>query len=191
MRVIISSSFVVILLLTLFSMANADEWDDAANAVTRLSPKIFPELPTSIADELVKKGCTIPQPDIYISLKKRTGVISGSFAKSGQKDYAVLCSRNGVSHIQVIWGGTSQCESELKPRHDRDSLQGGPGPGGIAYSRAIATASQRTIAAYQSEYHSLKFPDTSHDGIEDIFIEKGSSILYCANGKWTKHSGAD
>lgn len=189
MRIIKSSTFVIAILLVSFSVTRADEWDDAAKAITRLSPRMFPELPASIADELEKNGCTIPQPSAYY--EKKTGVISGSFAKRGQIDYAILCSKNGVSHIQVIWGGTTQCESELKPRDDRNSLQGGPGPGGIAYSRAIATASQRTIAAYQSEYQGLKIPDTSHDGIEDIFIEKSSSILYCANGKWTKHSGAD
>jgi hypothetical protein len=115
MRVIISSTFVIAILLASFSVARADEWDDAANAVTRLSPKMFPELPTALADELVKIGCTIPQPDAYIYLKKRTGVTSGSFAKSGQKDYAVLCSRNGVSHIQVIWGGHHSANLSLSP----------------------------------------------------------------------------
>lgn len=189
MREIISSTCVVILLLALSSMVKADEWDDAANSITRLSPKMFPELPASIADELVKQGCTIPQPSAY--LKKNTGVISGSFAKHDQKDYAVLCSRNGVSHIQIIWGGTSQCASELRPSPDRSYLQGGPGPGGIAYSRAIANAPQKTIAAYKSEYGGPNPPDTSHDGIESIFIEKASTIFYCANGKWVKLPGAD
>lgn len=183
------TSFVLIFLALLFSAARADEWDDAANAVTRLSPKTFAELPVSIADELVKEGCTIPQSSAFT--KKKTGVISGSFAKPNQRDYAVLCSKNGISHIQVIWGGTTQCASELRPKPDRGFLQKGAGPNGIAYSRAIARATQQTIASYHSEYGGQNPPDTSHDGIEDAFIEKGSSILYCANGKWTKHAGAD
>lgn len=190
MHVIKTSSFIVSLLLTLFSIANADEWDDAASAVTRLSPKMFPELPATIADDLDKQGCMIPQPTSFIN--NRTGVIFGNFAKRGQIDYAVLCStRNGESHIQVIWGGTAQCESRLKPKQDRNYLQGGPGPKGIAYSRTIASASQKTIASYQSDRNGSNPPDTSHDGIEDIFIEKASTIFYCANGKWSKLPGAD
>ena len=188
MHLVSSSIFTIMVWFFMLPPAIADDWDDADKAISRLSPRMFSELPTSVADELVKQGCTIPQPSAYI--KGKTGVISGSFAKRGQKDYAVLCSKNGVSHIQVIWGGPIQCKSELEPLNDRIFLQTGSG-GRINYSRAIGKVSQKTIASQHYEQGDTIPPDTSHDGIENAFVEKASTIFYCANGKWFDLAGAD
>ena len=188
MRNLNFSAQLLAVLLSLIAMASASEWDDAANAVTRLSPIEFPQLPSEVAATLIELGCTIPQPSFFT--KGKTNVISGNFAKHGQKDYAVLCSKNGVSHIQVIWGGSARCQSELESRGDHGYLQVVL-PGEIGYSRAIGVASQRAIAGYQSEYNGPKPSDTSHEGIEDSFIEKASTIFYCANGVWSELQGAD
>ena len=179
---------VLAVLLSLTAMASANEWDDAANAVVRLSPREFPQLPSEVVATLIELGCTIPQPTFFS--KTKANVISGNFSKHGQKDYAVLCSKNGVSHIQVVWGGSARCQSKLESREDRGYLQVVL-PGEIGYSRAIGIASQQAMAGYHSEYNDPKSPDTSHEGIEDIFIEKASTIFYCANGVWSELQGAD
>ena len=177
-------AFASILLLT--SSSRANEWDEAVSAVTRLSPSIFRELPAPIVVELIKQGCTVPQPTFF--MKRKSNVISGSFARQGQKDYAILCSRDGVSHIQVIWGGTVRCPSELRSSNDLAYLQRVL-PGRIGYSRAIATAPQRTIASYSAKHRGPRPPDGAHAGIEDIFIEKASAVLYCADGTWHELAG--
>lgn len=75
-------------LLALIAMASANESDGATNAIKRLSPLEFRQLPSKVAARLIKLGCTIPQPSFFT--KDKTNVISGNFAKPGQKDYAVL-----------------------------------------------------------------------------------------------------
>lgn len=182
------SAQLLVLLLALIAMANAHEVDDATNAIKRLSPLEFHQLPSKVAARLIKLGCTIPQPSFFT--KDKTNVISGNFAKPGQKDYAVLCSKNGVSHIRVIWGGPARCQAALQSREDGNYLQAVL-PGEIGYSRAISIASQRLIADYQLDYNGPKPPDTTHEGIEDSFMEKASTIFYCANGKWSELRGAD
>lgn len=166
----------------------ADQWDVAAKAITRLSPREFPALPPTISSKLVKMGCTIPQPS-YFS-KNKSNVIVGSFAQRGQKDFAVLCSRNGKSHVQVFWGGSQRCKSQLALDNDRGYLQTLDADT-IGYSRAIGVASQKAIASYRTSYGGPKPADTKHSGIEDIFIEKASTVFYCANGKWSELAGAD
>ena len=96
-------------LLSLSVMANANE-RNAANDLSRLSPRDFPALPAQVASALIELGCTVPQASYFV--KGKSNVKSGSFAKLGQKDYAVLCSKNGASHIQVVWGGKTRCKSE-------------------------------------------------------------------------------
>ncbi|HLP99332.1 MAG TPA: hypothetical protein VK149_12910 [Sideroxyarcus sp.] len=170
MRTLIICVLLISVLISPRVMAGENIWDDAAKAITRLSPKEFPQLPSEAVTNLIKLGCTIPQPTFFI--KDKANVISGSFAKRGQKDYAVLCSLNGVSHIQLIWGGASRCESEIEFSEDRGYLQVVL-PGEISYSRTIGTVIGNV------------------DGIEDSYIEKASSIFYCVNGKWTEVQGAD
>lgn len=184
-------STIAVFLMSFYSLniANAYNWDAAAKEVKRLSPSKFNQLPKDVAALLIKQGCTVPQPSYFVD-QSNLNVISGSFAARGQKDYAVLCSINGVSHIQLIWGGPIQCPSRLQAEDDKNYLQNA-GNGKIAFSRAITAASQKTIAKYQSEFGGRKPRSKSHAGIQDIFIEKASSIFYCENKKWIELAGAD
>jgi hypothetical protein len=174
---------------SLSNNANAFDWDAAAKQVRQVSPSKFNHLPRDAVALLEKQGCTIPQPTYYTDQRK-VNVISGSFAAHGQKDYAVLCSKNGVSHIQLIWGGSIRCPSKLQFGADQDYLQH-VGNDEIAFSREIASASQKTISKYQAKFGGLKPKIKSHAGVEDIFIEKASSIFYCEKGKWLELSGTD
>lgn len=175
----------------LLNNANAYDWDASAKEIRRISPSKFNQLPRDAIAFLVKQGCTVPQPSYIYVDKSNVNVISGSFAARGQKDYAVLCSINGVSHIQLIWGGPIQCPSKLEASKDRSYLQNA-GDGVIAFSRAITTVSQKTIAKkYQSEFGGRKTRLKFHLGIADVYIEKASSIFYCEDKKWIELAGAD
>jgi hypothetical protein len=178
----------VFLLISIASSASANDWDKAARAIVRLPPEAFPNLPASVTAELRKRGCTVPQPTSFTSTK--ANVISGSFASPGQIDYAALCSRNGSSHIFVVWGGPTRCPPVLQNADDRSYLQVFDPPK-IGYSRFIAPATQRAIAYYRANVGGPKPPDTRHTGIEDIFAEKASAIFYCARGRWKRLQGMD
>jgi hypothetical protein len=43
-----------------------------------------------------------------------TNVIRGEFARVGQLDWAVLCSRDGHSTILVLWGRPTSCPGEIR-----------------------------------------------------------------------------
>ncbi len=163
-----------------------DQWTRADRLIKRLPPAEFPELPTAFKAELEQAGCTIPQSGFDES---RNNVIHGSFGAMGQEDWAVLCSRNGTSSIFMHWGGPVQCPSERLPQSDKNFLQGMPE--GIVFSRSIAAT---------TSYHVYPDDDSAgvdrevlmdHDGIDDVFQGKGSTVWLCRGGAWIAFAGGD
>lgn len=159
-----------------------------AEEIERLAPSAFPELPTAFATQLEQLGCTIPQS----GYTGRSGnVIQGSFGAPGQRDWAVLCSRNGSSVIRVYWGGRTKCPSEFGPAADKDFLQG-VGDGRIGFSRGITTTDAYHEYPDESDTASVdRAVKLEHDAIDDAFEGKASRVVFCRNGKWIVFSGAD
>ena len=181
-------SFLIAMTLLIATQGvGADKWDDADVAIRRLAPTGFQGLPNNIVGELKKRGCTIPQS--YGS-KKPHNIISGEFAKKGQKDWAVLCSRNGSSSVLIFWGDDSPCPSEILPSRDGRWLQG-IGDGRFGYSRAISPVGRAFIMGTFKNYGGPTPPPILHQGINEAFIEKASTVHYCHKGKWIWLSGGD
>lgn len=184
--------WVVFLTFASVGAVSAESTESTNKGIVRLSPARFSSLPPSIKRELERRGCTIPQ---YWGAKAPLNVISGSFAKAGQKDHAVLCSRDGASEIEVFWGGTARCPSPVPGSNESDEtyLQTGS-RGDFEYSRAIDEARLTrlsSIAEYQQYSGSPKAPSNNHEGIENTYIGKGSTILYCHQGSWVELPGSD
>lgn len=169
--------------------ANAqDEWDRAAAAVVRLEPARFPDLPGAVRAELERLGCRVPQA---FYPEEPHNVIRGNFARAGQEDWAVLCSRDGASEIRVFWGGPARCPSPIgEPSPDRGWLQG-IGEGRIGYSRLIRAVDRDFIMSMYAEFGGPKPPPIEHQGIEEYFVDKVSVVLYCHEGKWVALQGVD
>jgi len=177
---------ILVLILSVTCFAYGDEWDAANLQTKRLAPTAFPELPKNIIRELQTRGCTIPQT--YDNSKPHN-VIHGEFAKKGQYDWAVLCSKNFVSVILIFWGGSEKNISEIAEMPDKTFLQGVDG-GRIGYSRAISIVKQYIMDHYKA-YGGLEPPPIDHKGIDDAFIEKASLVHYYYRGKWLQLTGAD
>ena len=174
-----------------FASTNAieaqDPWLKADAEVVRLSPAAFPELPNRISRKLVRLGCTIPQAK---ELATRHNVIKGDFGRSRQTDWAVLCSRKRASSILIFWGGSVESFSEIAKIADDVFLQT-IDPGTIGFSRTIAPAGKEYILEHYRAYHGPKPPPLNHQGIDDGFLEKGSTIYYHYRGRWRELQGAD
>ena len=153
----------------------------------RLPPAAFSGLPGNVVRELQRRGCTIPQTAYT---KKPHNVISGEFAKSGQTDWAVLCSVKGVSTILVFWNGSEKNPAEIATMEDRIFLQG-ISPEKIGYSRELTPVGKDFIVRHYDAYGGTKPPPIDHLGIDDAFLEKASVVWYFYNGKWLKLTGAD
>lgn len=168
--------------------AAQDRWREADRATVRLPPSAFPKLPRQVRRSLRSRGCTIPQA---FADAKPHNVISGEFARRGQTDWAVLCSRNGVSSILVFWGGSARSVAELAKGADRNFLQVVDGNGKIGFSRSIIAVGRGHILNHYRAYGGPKPPRIDHQGIDDGYLEKASYVLYYHRGKWLELQGAD
>ena len=180
----------LVLALAFFSyQAKAqDKWQIADKATIRLNPAAFSQLPENIVSFLQKKNCTVPQS--FFSSKPHN-VIRGQFTKSGQFDWAVLCSRNRVSSILVFWNGSTNSVAEIASSPDNDFLQTIDGAGKIGFSRMIEVVGSDYILEHYREYGGKKPPKIKHQGINDAFVEKASSVHYFHRKKWINLQGAD
>jgi hypothetical protein len=193
---------VAVFLLILFSMVvsaqssrpDADKWDLAEQAIKRLSPDAFPELPFEVQAYLQKHGYKIPQcydcrSDPVLN-QKPNNVISGHFLGLKSMDWAVLGSRNHKSRILVFPHGTADGVISKEQGEDKNWLQGANDEK-IGYSRLILVADKENILAQFAEYGGPKPPPIDHQGIDSVFAGKGSSVLYYYKGKWLTLTGAD
>jgi len=178
---------VVILLVGVAVVALAqDRWETANAAVRRLPPAAFPQLPPRIRSALEGRGCLIPQ---NYSDAHPHNVVHGQFARPGQIDWAVLCSRRDTSTILVFWRGAADSVAELAPAADRNYLQ--EMPEGIVYSRGLGVADARYIRQHYARYGGPSPPPLDHDGIDDGFEGKASEVHYSYRGRWLTLTGAD
>jgi hypothetical protein len=146
-------------------------------AVVRLRPTAFPELPKNLVVELKRRGCTIPQP--YTN--RKANVIRGEFAKPGQTDWAVLCSKSGFSSILVFWNGSEHNPTKIARWQEEPT---------VIYDHFINPVGRKFISDHYRAYDGPKPPPIDHQGIESGG-EKASVVLYLYRGKWLKLQGAD
>ena len=165
----------------------AQDWEAADRATKRLSPSVFVNLPRAIRTDLERRGCTIPQS---VTATNPENVIKGRFTSPTQTDWAVLCSRSQTSSILVFRRGSVAAVVEIASEPDVNSLQV-IGEGRIGYSRALGVADVSYIRDHYRRYGGPKPPPLNHDGINDIFIEKGSLVWYWDGARWRKLTGAD
>lgn len=169
-----------------FDPSKAD-WSRADREIRRLSPSAFPELPANLVQDLRRRGCTIPQAH---HKKEPHNVIRGEFARPGQTDWAVLCSINRVSSILVYWTASEKNPAELDKGDDQGYLQHLFGDV-IGYSRVIEPVGAKGISVHNADFPGPKQRPIDHLGIEDVFVEKASEILYYSGGEWIRLQGAD
>lgn len=164
-----------------------DVWEKATAKVIRLPPSKIPGLPKAIAKEMKRRKCLIPQT---YNLSAIHNAISGSFRKAGVTDWAALCSNDHVSSILVFWNGSTRDVEEVSSSPDKNWLQG-VNENRIGFSRIIRTIGPADISQYQLPEEGQAARSFAHDGIEEAFRGKASTVLYYEGGNWTAVTGAD
>ncbi len=181
-------SFAIALLGLAWGTLRAQEaWDNADRDTRRLAPSMFRGLPASVRADLARRGCTVPQ--VWYDTVPGN-VISGRFRTAKQTDWAVLSSVNRVSSILVYWNGQPDSVAEVASAADKNYLQG-VGGGRIGFSRAIATVDAPFIRRNSQGFGGPTPPPLDHEGINDAFVEKASSVWYWHEGKWLRLTGVD
>jgi hypothetical protein len=118
-------------------------------------------------------------------------VAGGEFLVAGSRSWVVLCSVEGVSSI-LVFDHDGRLAAELATAADRNFLQG-MGSDGIAFSRLVTAASPAQILRHyeQAEEPLEALPEITHDGLDDAFMGKASTILYFTGSQWITLPGAD
>ena len=135
--------------------------------------------------ELKKIDCLIPQ-----GILDHTNAFEGEFAIKGQRDWTVLCSTKGKSHIHIFWGGPKRCPSAIAERLDEENLYE-ESSGSWEYDRGLGKVGEKFIMKHYETYGGPKPPPITHDAIDDGWLEKASVVHYCHQGKWLELTGAD
>jgi hypothetical protein len=170
------------------SAQTPEQWQAAARTIRRLPPDSFPHLPAAIRSALIADGCTVPQSFVE---ERPHNVISGHFAHARQRDWAVLCSRHDSSSVLIFWGRPQPgTPAELGWTSDATFLQG-IGAGRIGYSHVIMVAGPARIREYSAAFGGPQPKRLDHDGLEDGFAEKSSTVFYLERGRWLSLAGAD
>jgi hypothetical protein len=106
-------------------------------------------------------------------------------------DIAVLCSKEKASLILVFRGGSIGSVAELAEQSDADFLQVVAAGSVFGYSRALDVADEKYIQEHYDRYGGPKPPPLEHQGINDIFVGKGSVVWYWYGGRWLQLQGAE
>lgn len=162
-------------------------WGRGDSATARLSPDAFPTLPAPIRHHLRDRGCLIPQSPEASGLHN---VDSGHLRDPRQVDWIALCSIDRVSRILVYWAGDTLRVDSLPPSADRNYLQG-MGEDVVVFSHVIGVVSARYIREHAERNDGPLPPSPIHDGIDNAFAGKGSTVLYWSGGRWLELAGAD
>jgi len=180
-------TFILIVLVLTFAQQTTaqDKWQIADEATLRLKPTAFRQLPKNIVLSLQKRNCTVPQT---FSNSTPHNVIRGQFARRGQFDWAILCSRDRVSSILIFWNGSTNSVAEIARSEDKGYLQTIDDTTNIGFFRAIGVAGKGHIFAHYLEYGGSKPPPIKHQGINDAFVE-ASFIHYFYRKRWLKLQG--
>src|SRR5262249_34959266 len=133
-----------------------------------LPPRAFRRLPAAIVRSLEARKCSIPQsPDN----KTPQNVIRGSFTGAKRNEWAVLCSRRGISSILVFEADSAKLVADIAAQEDDHYLvqEGQRKP---YLSRTISAVGKDYIVGHYKAYGGPKPPPISHQGIDDGFLEK-------------------
>jgi hypothetical protein len=154
------------------------------NAIRKLPPADVAGLPPEFVEKLNARGCGIPQfgevGSAGDTAGEPTNVIHGEFARHGQEDWAVLCSKGGSSTIVIFWGKTTACPASLARLEDAHYLKRGKDRK-VRYSRAIRALGESDLGDRAGTAGLKPF---AHQGIDDRFVGKSSAFFYCSEGKW-------
>ena len=147
------------------------------------SPSEFSDVPTVVVDTLLARGCTIPQSGVESPLEN---IVSGHFIATNRRDFAVLCSLAGASHVLVINGESGSVIAVLNRQPDSEHIM-------TVDHRVLFVRSLGTVASGGRPYcFELDKPcpcsGARHDGIVDEY-EKWSETHCWESGWHTVTSG--
>lgn len=144
----------------------------------------FPQTPSGVAAELVRRGCLIPQS---FEAQGPENLIHGAFREAGSDDWAALCSQGGWTTLYVFFAGAYNAPVALRRQADTVWLGAEPGSAVCGSAWGIAT---RRLADLRASRSIERPAALDHDAIDDARLEQSVTVRYYTAGRWLVLSGA-
>ena len=142
----------------------------------------FPGIPDAVRAELEARSCMVPQT---YEAKQPENVIHGAFQQKGSTDWAVLCSAKDASSLLVFFADRPHAPFTLASGKDSQWIAVTPG----GQVRGFAWGIDAIGPAEISQQVHADPSAFDHDGVDDQFIERTSTIHYCCkSGGWVSFS---
>lgn len=144
------------------------------NKIITIKPSEFkpsancPKMPLHIVEFLEKSDCLIPQSD-YI--KNTHNAFQIQFAKTGQNDWAVLCSKNGFSSIWMFWNSSIRNVSQFASYSDKDFINAN------GYFRVIGKDTSKPSNEENLKLYRNIIPQIDTWGIDEQTAD-GAGVIY-------------
>lgn len=148
--------------------------------IRHLPINAFPQLPATVGDVLVRRGCLIPQT---YEAHQPENVINASLERHGSSDWAVLCSADGRVSLLVFFASGGD-PAVLASAPETDCLQAHGANNVLGFNWGIDPASPEVI-------HEAQFgmrhppPRLDHDALADSVIDRRTIYRAFAKGAWT------
>ena len=148
--------------------------------VRHLPVNAFPQLPLAVQNELLRRGCLIPQT---YEARQPENVVHASLERHGSSDWAVLCSVNGTVSLLVFFssGGNPMV---LATAPETDRLQAHDATPVLGFNWGIDPASPEAVHEAQMGM-SHPPPRLDHDALADSVIDQRTIFRVYLKGAWT------
>lgn len=146
-----------------------------------LPPSSFPDLPPVVVQQLVLRGCLVPQT---YEARRPENVVHASFEHAGSSDWAVLCSAHQTVSLLVFFESAPESPAVLATEIETDRLQARVVTGTFGFNWGIDPASPRRVREAQIGL-TPRPPAIDHDALADSVIDHRTVYRYFAHGKWT------
>ena len=149
--------------------------------VRHLPVNAFPQLPAAVADALTRRGCLIPQT---YEAHGPENVIHGNFRRSGEKDWAALCSVHGTVTLLVFFDGEATNPAVLATAAETERLEAHGASGVLGFDWGIDVASPELVHEAQAGMRHRP-ARLDHDAVADSMIDGVTVYHFYAGNAWT------
>jgi hypothetical protein len=148
--------------------------------IRRLPVSSFPELPVAFADQLVRRGCMIPQT---YEAHHPENVIHARLERPDSIDWAVLCSAQGTVSLLIYFPSAPDRVLTLATAPETERLQIHGASGVLGFNWGIDPASPTQIREGQSAMDHRP-PPVDHDALADTLLDHHTVYHFYEKGAW-------
>lgn len=144
--------------------------------IRRLPVDSFPDLPETVAEVLMQRGCLIPQT---YQAHHPENVIHASLERAGSSDWAVLCSVRGKVELLIFFGRNESKPVLLASAAELERVQRHDSTGVFGFDWGIDPASPQRVREAQATMpqHPAML---DHDALADTVLNEKTVYRYYA-----------